>query len=323
MSNLIFAVLLAILLICYWILLYDTNRFVITIVPLSDPRIRRSCRAVVVSDLHDKRFGRSNEKLLEEIRAEEPDLILVAGDILTAHPHEKLITAETFLTELVKIAPVCYGNGNHEHRIKLYPETYGDLAGDYAKVLAKAGIEPLVNASEYLEEYGIRVWGSEIDKHYYKRLTVPKMDPSYLPGLLGEPDPSAYNILLAHNPDYFPEYAAWKADLVLSGHVHGGILRVPFYEKNPEFRGPKKNGPCWRLKGMLSPNVRFFPRYDGGRFEKDGTVMLVSRGLGTHTIPFRFLNPGELIVLELTPESDLQKAGDLGMMSKAKKTASE
>jgi predicted MPP superfamily phosphohydrolase len=319
MSNLIFAVLLAILLICYWILLYDTNRFVITGVELTDSRIKAPCRAVVVSDLHDKRFGKENEKLLEEIRAEEPDLILIAGDILTAHPHEKLKTAETFLTELSKIAPICYGNGNHEHRAKLYPETYGDLAKDYADLLSRVGIAPLVNESTCLEQYGIRVWGSEIDKHYYKRLTIPKMEPSYLMDLLGEPDPTEYNILLAHNPDYFQEYAAWKADLVLSGHVHGGIVRIPFYEKNPEYRGEKKNGPCWRLKGMLSPNVRFFPKYDGGRFEKNGTTMLVSRGLGTHTIPFRFLNPGELIVLELTPGTDLQKDDDLGMMSKAKK----
>ena len=106
---------------------------------------------------------------------------------------------------------------------------------------------------------------------------------------------------------------------MLSGHVHGGIVRIPFYEKNPEYRGPKKNGPCWRLKGMLSPNVRFFPKYDGGRFERGGTTMLVSRGLGTHTIPFRFLNPGELIVLEMIPQSDLQKDADLGMMDERKK----
>ena len=93
-----------------------------------------------------------------------------------------------------------------------------------------------------------------------------------------------YNILLMHNPDYFPNAAQWGTDLVLSGHVHGGIVRIPGW------------------KGVASPNIRFFPKYDGGKFEEGESVMILSRGLGVHTIPFRLFNPGELIVLDLEEE---------------------
>ena len=108
-----------------------------------------------------------------------------------------------------------------------------------------------------------------------------EMRETYLPRVLGQPDPKEFTILLAHNPDYFPEYAAWGADLVLSGHVHGGVVRIPFWGK-----------------GVVSPAVKFFPKYDGGLFEEGKSHMILSRGLGAHTIPFRLFNPGDLIFLQ-------------------------
>ncbi|MCM1569376.1 MAG: hypothetical protein NC081_08015 [Roseburia sp.] len=112
------------------------------------------------------------------------------------------------------------------------------------------------------------------------------MEADYLPGLLGQPSDGKYTILLAHKPDYFPQYAAWGANLTLAGHVHGGVVRVPFWGK-----------------GVLSPDIRLFPEYDGGIFRKGQAVMLVSRGLGYHTIPFRLFNPAELPVLDFKGEN--------------------
>ncbi len=143
------------------------------------------------------------------------------------------------------------------------------------------GIQPLVNSHVLLAEYGIAVYGLEMDKFYYKRFRIPSMAPAYLEGILGEPMGGYYNILLAHNPDFFPRYAAWGADLVLSGHVHGGVARVPFWGK-----------------GIISPGYRLFPRYDGGIFREGKSVMVLSRGLGMHTIPVRLFNPGELWVVD-------------------------
>lgn len=86
---------------------------------------------------------------------------------------------------------------------------------------------------------------------YYKKLSRREMKVSYLNSLLGRPSSDEYNILIAHNPDYFKAYAAWGADLVLSGHVHGGIMRLPV------------------LGGVLSPSLRLFPRYDGGLYTEE------------------------------------------------------
>ena len=265
-----------------WVMLYDSNRFVVRNYVISDPRIRQDCRMVVVADLHDKCYGQNNLSLIDAIKEQKPDLIMVAGDILTARPKEKLKKALTFVEEILKIAPVCYGNGNHEHRLKLYPETYGTLAEEYEEGLEKLGIHRLVNAYTVFLEKGIAVYGSEIDREYYKRGFLVKMDEHYLEGLLGKADESLYTILIAHDPDYFKNYAGWGADLNLSGHVHGGIIRVPFIGK-----------------GLLSPAVRLFPKYDGGLFEEEKKKMIVSRGLGSHTIPFRLFNPGELVVVDL------------------------
>ena len=129
------------------------------------------------------------------------------------------------------------------------------------------------------------MYGSEIDEAYYKRLKTVEMPPDYLHSVLGQASDSMYTILLAHNPDYFPRYAAWGADLTLSGHVHGGVARVPFWGK-----------------GVISPSWHPFPRYDGGVFRENASVMVLSRGLGMHTIHIRLFNPAELWVIEFKRE---------------------
>lgn len=269
-----------------WVMLYDTHRFVVEQHTFTDSRIRKKCRAVVLADLHNKCYGKNNENLIAAIREQKPDMILVAGDIITAKPGKSLDIAIHLMKELAKDYPVYYGNGNHEQRIKLYPEKYGELCDAYDKALGEMGVHRLSNAYTVLEEYGIAVFGVEIDRFYYKRFGVQHMTPEYLPGVLGQPEEKCYNILLAHNPDYFPQYAAWGADLVLSGHVHGGMVRIPFWNK-----------------GVASPNIRLFPKYDSGIFKQDKSVMWISRGLGMHTIPIRLFNPGELMVLDLLPDS--------------------
>lgn len=281
MWNILFTVLTVLVLIGIWIMLYDGNRFVVREHVFCDPRIRRDVRAVVLADLHNKKYGRDNELLIAAIREAKPDMILVAGDLLTARPDAPLDTALHLLAALAADYPIYYGNGNHEHRLELYPDVYGDMAQRYREGLAELGIQPLVNAHVQLADWGITVYGAQIDKRFYKRFKVQPMDDTYPEEILGRADKSVYNILLAHNPDYFPRYARWGADLVLAGHVHGGIARIPFVGK-----------------GVASPGIRLFPKYDGGRFDEEDSTMLVSRGLGMHTIPVRLFNPGELLVLD-------------------------
>ena len=280
MLDILLMALAGMVIICIWIMIFDSHRFVVRRVSFCDARIQKPYRVVVLSDLHNKRYGRDNAYLLEAIKRQEPDAIFVAGDILTAHPKEKLDVAVHFISELAKCYPIYYGNGNHEHRLKLYPEKYGDMAKEYEKALSEAGVTPMVNTNREIEGTGIVVYGLEIDRYFYKRFTVPEMEAGYLQEVLGKPDADKYTCLLAHNPDYFEKYASWGADAVFSGHVHGGMVRIPFW------------------KGIVSPNVRLFPKYDGGIYTHEKATMVLSRGLGMHTIPIRLFNPGELIVVE-------------------------
>jgi predicted MPP superfamily phosphohydrolase len=109
------------------------------------------------------------------------------------------------------------------------------------------------------------------------------MEEGYLEKTLPKLDKSKCNLLIAHNPDYFEKYAQWGADLVLSGHVHGGIMKLPL------------------VGGVIAPSYRIFPKYDGGIFRSGKTTMLLGRGMGSHTLPFRFFNPAELYAVTLKP----------------------
>ena len=293
--DVVITVIAVILVVLVWIMLYDSNRFVVRHYSLRDQRIKKPVKAVVLADLHNKRYGKENECLLQAIDEIRPDMILIAGDILTAKPKASLETAVDLLTKLAGKYPIYYGNGNHEHRLKLYLENYGDMAERYEETLQKIGIRRLVNEHTVLEESGICIYGSEIDKLYYKRFGIQPMDPEYLKSLLGQPSAEKYTILIAHNPDYFPKYADWGADLVLAGHVHGGMVRVPIWGK-----------------GVVSPNVRLFPKYDGGEFTLGKTRMLLSRGLGMHTIPIRLFNPGEVLEVDLLPVGEEAGGSDEG-----------
>ena len=113
------------------------------------------------------------------------------------------------------------------------------------------------------------------------------MDTGYISKLVGSASKDKYQVLIAHNPQYFPEYADWGADLSLAGHVHGGIIRLPL------------------LGGVVSPSIALFPKYDGGEFKIGSKRMILSRGLGTHTIHVRMFNPGEIDVIRLHEVKDV------------------
>lgn len=279
--DVLITVIVIIALVLVWVMLYDSNRFVVKTYTAEDERIRKPCRAVLLTDVHNKCYGKDNDKLLEAIHGQRPDFILIAGDILTAGPKASMEPAINLLGKLAEKYPVYYANGNHEHRLKLYPEVYGDMARRYGEALQEIGIRPMVNSHTDLPEYGIAVYGSQIHERFYKRFRLTKMESGYLPEILGQAPEELFTVLLAHNPDYFPRYAAWGADLTLSGHIHGGVARVPFWGR-----------------GVVSPAWHLFPRYDGGIFREGERTMLLSRGLGIHTIPVRIFNPGELWVVE-------------------------
>ena len=267
-----------------WVCLYDTHHFVVSKHRFSSAKIKKAVRFVMLSDLHGWEYGKDNIVLLSAIRELKPDGILMAGDMITALKNTKTDKVEAFLSALSKEFPIYYANGNHEHKIKLYPQRYGDLAERYKAVLDRVGIKPLINETSELKDLGIVVYGLEIDHSYYRRMADVKMETEYLRQTLGEKKLDSFGILLAHNPDFFEAYADWGADLVLSGHVHGGIARLPF------------------LGGVIAPSLKLFPKYDGGVYREKNSTMILSRGIGTHSPNVRFFNPGEVVVVDLEPQ---------------------
>ncbi len=275
-----------IILACFFLLVmyYDCNRFVTVEYEIESPKITGECKFVLLSDLHNKSFGVQNQRLIRKIEELAPDGILAAGDMLTAYERKrKHHVAVSLMQQLGAKYPVYYGMGNHEQRIGLDREAFGDLYETYLENLRQAGIEPLINEKVSLPAVNINICGLQLDRCYYQKFTTAFMPETYMTDMLGKASAFQYQILIAHNPEYFEKYAEWGADLTVSGHMHGGLMRLPFFG------------------GVISPRLTLFPHYDGGKFEKDGSVMILSRGLGTHTLPIRIFNPGELIVIHFRP----------------------
>lgn len=283
MEYIILGIVIALILFFLIVNICDMNRFVVRKYTFSSDKVKKEITFAFLSDLHDKKYGKNNSKLLDAIDKVKPDALLVGGDMIVASPEETNTNAKELMNTLAQKYTVYHGMGNHEYRSDLYREKYGEMYDEYSKPLMERGVIFLRNKAALLAEHNIEIRGVEIDRKYYKRFTVRHMDDSYMEEILGKNEGTHYEIFLAHNPDYFKQYKDYGADLTLSGHVHGGLVRMPF------------------LGGIASPAVRFFPKYDGGLFTKEKSNMVVSRGLGTHTLPVRIFNPAELVVIHLKP----------------------
>lgn len=266
------------------VIIADSHRFVVREYTFTDRRLRKNARVVLLSDLHNQEYGADNERLLKAIDLAAPDFIVAAGDMLTAVKGHDWAPAIGLLSKLAAHYPIYYGNGNHELRITLYPEQYGGMAEGYEQALAQIPQERLRNRHVNLPEWNVEIYGLDLARTYYRRLNKNRLGVRYLEKVLGKTQSDRVNVLIAHNPEYFKTYAAWGADVVVAGHVHGGIMRLPI------------------LGGVISPRLSWFPKYDGGEFKEGKAAMFLSRGLGTHTLPIRIFNPGELVVINLRRE---------------------
>lgn len=243
----------------------------------------QGCKVIFLSDLHNKVYGEKNEILLEKIRKEAPDLILIGGDMLIGKKGVSPNTALELIQRLPEIAPVYYALGNHEQRMKLKTEKYGNVMFHYKKKLAEAGVHFLENDSAEVSIHGmeLRLTGLEIPMDAYEKWKRISVTSTQVKRLIGPADETRYQILLAHNPAYASAYEKWGADLVLSGHLHGGVVRIP----------------GWR--GVVTPQAALFPKFSGELTIMGRTTIVVSKGLGTHTVNLRLFNPAEVVVLHL------------------------
>jgi hypothetical protein len=241
-------------------------------------KINNNLKAVIVSDLHNAEFGDNNGMLISKIQHMNPDLVLVAGDVMVGKAGVSPQVAIDFLNKLGAVGNVYVSKGNHEMRASLYLEQYGDL-WDKMYEGTKDTVTWLINDAVYLDKYNVTITGLDMAAIYYKRFKLYPMEKEYLINTLPDINSNSYNILMAHNPDYFPQYAEWGADMTFSGHVHGGIMIIP------------------KLGGVISPMLRLFPKYYKGMYDIDGRKLILSSGLGSHTLKARVNNKPEIVVV--------------------------
>lgn len=245
--------------------------------------IKREKKIIFLSDLHNRMYGEENERLLESIRNQHPDLILIGGDMLVRKDGNSYDKTVHFLAKLPGICPVYCANGNHEQKLKELPDKYEQSYEEYKKALTASGIHMLENASETVKlgEVPVKLSGLEIPLGAYARFGKKELSLKEITDRIGEHGDD-YQILLAHHPGYMKEYLTYGADLILGGHYHGCVVQLPW------------------IGGVISTNFTLFPKYSGGIYQEGEQTAVVSRGLGTHSVPLRLWNWPELIVLELS-----------------------
>ena len=226
-------------------------------------------RIVHISDLHGMSFGRDNRRLAELIRSQEPDLIAYTGDI--AGKDGELSAVEPLLEALEGLCPAFYVNGNHE---------WADgCVEEIESLMESHGVRCLSNEIEllYRGEDSIAVIGAEDPNGRADMAT-----PWELSLRAGELYSGKFMLWLAHRNDYIKMYEDIGTDLILCGHAHGGIVRLPF------------------VGGLLNANRSFGAEYEAGIYSSPHYIMEVSRGLG-NSIPIpRFLNRPELVLIQLS-----------------------
>ena len=275
--------------VCLASMVIDNHRFVTRRYSVISDKLSSPVRLVYLTDLHEKVYGNDNTPLIEAVKAAEPDLILVGGDLIVSGQAIRngkrgdwwYRHSISLMERLVDMAPVMMAEGNHELRLHRPELDCMELYDRLREAVSKAGVRWLSNESARFGE--LMISGLELPYPYYEKFRWRSPDPETIGYYLGGADKDAFVVLLAHNPAFFPAYAAWGADLTLSGHLHGGLMRLPL------------------VGGVVSPSPALFPRYSNGQYRLGGREMVVSCGMGMHTLPIRIFNPAELSVIDLKP----------------------
>ena len=276
----IIAVIILLILAALVLLIYrSNNRLDITKYAVADKNIPKPFDhflIVQLSDFHNTRSKAVREQILSALLESEPDIIVITGDFIDYYRTDTDISLE-FLRRLISVAPVYYIPGNHEARIDEYPQFCASAERLGARVLDDCLVS-VVRGDSKIDIVGVK------DPYFYKEYEpVPERRIDILSEKLksllqaGE----SYTVLLSHRPELAELYADSGVDLALCGHAHGGQFRLPF------------------VGGVFSPSQGLLPKYTCGLYETKGKRMIVSRGIGNSSFPFRINNSPELVLIRL------------------------
>ncbi|SCP99629.1 metallophosphoesterase [Anaerobium acetethylicum] len=259
-------IVLLVLIIFVW---YENHHLVVSSYDYKSSKISgdlEGYRIVQISDLHNAEFGKNNKNLITKIAELSPDLIVVTGDLVDSN-HMDIDVAVNFIEDISGICPIYYVMGNHEHWLSDADrqDLFEGIKNTDTTVLDNEGTT--INAGKAsFELIGLD------DK---------SLGDDTLKNLMNGCSNDDLTIVLAHEPQYINNFSAAKADIVLSGHAHGGQFILPF------------------VGAVVAPGQGFFPKYTSGAYQMKDTTMYVSRGLGNSVIPVRLFNDPEVVCIDL------------------------
>ncbi|MGE4282798.1 MAG: metallophosphoesterase [Clostridia bacterium] len=271
-----------ILLICVLLFLYYENNFItITNVTIKSNKLPQSFngyKIVHLSDLHSKSFGESQRNLIRKIRNIEPDLIVFTGDLIDSKDYNEE-AGIGLMKQIVRIAPVYYVTGNHEWWSGRFDTLEKAIKESGATVLRNAYKKIAKNQDEIFI-IGIDDPAASYDRDGEEKLIENEIGTA----TQGIEEDKRFKILLSHRPEVFSIYSQFSFNLILSGHAHGGQVRLPL------------------IGSIIAPNQGFFPHYTSGKYIEEDSIMVVNRGLGNSIIPQRLFNHPEVIVITLSKD---------------------
>ncbi|GHU81152.1 phosphoesterase [Clostridia bacterium] len=257
-------------------LIITQNIIIVTNYSLTSEKIKEPIKIVVLSDLHNKQFGKDNVKLVQKIEAQMPDIIAVVGDMnMIDDTRTDIVT--NILKELADIAPVYYSLGNHENDAEMKSHELSDAIKqiDNVTLLVNESKEITVNGNKIsilgLSDFAFGSKGTGRQKYYDMMDEFSKAD--------------GYQLLLCHFPEYYPwffEKHGNTFDLMLSGHAHGGVANIPFVGR------------------LYAPNQGWFPKYAYGEYNLPNGTMIITGGLGTSEEKIRINNPPEILSVNIS-----------------------
>ena len=260
----------AILLIFGLFLLYN-NVFTVHRYELQSEKLQKDLKIVLLSDLHNKVYGRENRPLLKRIASLRPDLIVIAGDLVDKRKPD-IPVGVAFANGCGRIAPTFYLCGNHERE----RGTFGEICSRLRNVT--------VLRNEWVETCGIKLMGvtDHFELPFGEALQVLKQFE----------EEEGYKIVAVHRPaDFYSELQVreHEIDLQISGHTHGGVAHLPFFG------------------AIYAPGEGFFPKYSQGHYREKGTDLIVGGGLGNTRLPLRLFNFPEIVEISVKSKKTLAK----------------
>ena len=278
-------VILANLIILGFLYLYMENTFLktteYTIYSKKLPKTFEGFKIAQISDFHNARSREVRKSIMRHIDEAAVDITVITGDLMDSR-RTKVKNILDLCDMIRGISPTYYISGNHESRKpEVYRELRRTLRDDYNIVSLDNIRRKIERGKRYIWLSGIRDADFSIDEVYVKNAFDEQEEATAKNVKNLHIDKNAFNILLAHRPEFFDVYQKAGIDLILSGHAHGGQFRIPF------------------IGGIYAPNQGFFPKYDSGINKKKNSQMVVSRGIGNSIFPFRINNRPELVIITL------------------------